>query len=174
MWPMLLASVLFLGTHLGISSTALRDRLVAALGERGYLIVYSLVAFATLGYLIWMYGALPRYDYFWLPSPELYMVPKLVMPVASILLLGGFIGRERFVEQLRRPLAHEPPDPAVDPGDHVIQVDGLVARSPEVRDAGGFDRGSAALGVEIPELFCESGAVHHSPSGSLPIAAMRR
>jgi len=88
--------------------------------------------------------------------------------------LGGFIGRERFVEQLRRPLAHEPPDPAVDPGDHVIQVDGLVARSPEVRDAGGFDRGSAALGVEIPELFCESGAVHHSPSGSLPIAAMRR
>lgn len=97
MWPMLLASVLFLGTHLGISSTALRDRMVAALGERGYLIVYSLVAFATLGYLIWMYSALPRYDYFWLPSPELYMVPKIVMPVASILLFGGFMARNPTV-----------------------------------------------------------------------------
>jgi hypothetical protein len=34
---MLVASLLFLGTHLGISSTGLRGRLVGMLGERGYL-----------------------------------------------------------------------------------------------------------------------------------------
>lgn len=91
MWVMLLAAVLFLGTHLGISSTTLRGRLVAMLGETGYLVAYSLVAAITLAYLIWMYGALPRYDYFWMPAPSLYLVPKIVMPVAMILLLGGFM-----------------------------------------------------------------------------------
>jgi len=91
MWPMLLASVVFLGTHLGISSTPLRGRMVGALGDRGYLVAYSLIAAATLGYLIWMYGTLPRYDYFWQPSPELYTVSKVLMPLATILLLGGFL-----------------------------------------------------------------------------------
>ena len=97
MWVMLMASVLFLGTHLGISSTAMRGRLVAMLGERGYLLAYSLVAAITLGYLIWIYGALPRYDYFWLPRPLLNDVPKVVMPVAMILLVGGFMVRNPTV-----------------------------------------------------------------------------
>lgn len=93
MFQMLFASVLFLGTHLGISSTSMRGRLVSVLGERGYLAVYSLLALVTLGYLIWLYGDLPRHPYLWTPSPALYLVPKLVMPVATILLLGGFMVR---------------------------------------------------------------------------------
>lgn len=86
-----LAALLFLATHLGISSTGIRARLVGAAGERGYLVLYSLVAFATLSYLIWLYAELPRYEYFWMPSPELYMAARLVMPVALILALGGFL-----------------------------------------------------------------------------------
>lgn len=100
------AALLFVGTHLGISSTALRARLVAALGERGYLLLYSLIAFATLSYLIWLYNELPRYDYFWMPSPELHMVARVVMPVALILVLGGFlvknptlVGAERLLRK---------------------------------------------------------------------------
>ncbi len=93
MSQMLIAAVLFLGTHLGISSTSLRGRLVATLGERGYLGVYSLLALATLGYFIWLYGEVPRHTYFWLPDPNLYLVPKILMPVAMILLLGGFMVR---------------------------------------------------------------------------------
>lgn len=87
----LLAALLFLGTHLGLSSSSLRGRLVASIGERGFLIVYSLVAFATLGYLIWLYNTLPRYEYLWMPSPELYWVARVLMPVALILALGGFL-----------------------------------------------------------------------------------
>jgi uncharacterized membrane protein len=90
---MLLASLLFLGTHLGVSSTAMRGRLVDVLGEGGYLLAYSLVAAITLGYMIWIYGALPRVDYLWLPTPALYLVPKVVMPLAMILLVGGFMIR---------------------------------------------------------------------------------
>jgi uncharacterized membrane protein len=90
---MLLASLLFLGTHLGVSSTSMRGRLTEVLGEGGYLLGYSLVAAVTLGYMIWIYGALPRIDYLWLPSPTLYLVPKIVMPVAMILLVGGFMVR---------------------------------------------------------------------------------
>jgi uncharacterized membrane protein len=90
---MLLASVLFLATHLGISSTALRGRAVAVLGPGGYLGAYSLLAGVTLAYMIWVYSALPRFDYLWMPHPTLYLVPKVVMPLAMILLLGGFMTR---------------------------------------------------------------------------------
>jgi len=90
---MVLAGLLFLVTHLGISSTPLRGVLVARLGERGYLGLYSLVAIATLGLMIWLYGVLPRHTYFWLPDPDLYQLTKFVMPIAMILLLGGFLVR---------------------------------------------------------------------------------
>ena len=86
-----LAALLFVGTHLGISSSALRARLVGSVGERGYLALYSLIAIATLSYMIWLYNGLPRYDYCWMPSPELYMVARVLMPVALILALGGFL-----------------------------------------------------------------------------------
>ena len=91
MWQILFAGFLFVGAHLGVSSTPLRGRLVSAVGERGYLGIYSLLALTTLVYLIWMYGEVPRYHYLWLPAPALYWVAKLVMPIAFIFLLGGFM-----------------------------------------------------------------------------------
>jgi uncharacterized membrane protein len=64
---------------------------VRLLGERGYLVLYSLIALATLSYLIWLYDVLPRYEYFWMPSPLAYQVAKLIMPISLILALGGFL-----------------------------------------------------------------------------------
>lgn len=46
---------LFAGTHMALSSRRLRPRLVAALGERGFLGAYSLVAFAAFVPLVWVY-----------------------------------------------------------------------------------------------------------------------
>ena len=40
-------AALFLMTHLGISSAAIRPRLVGAIGEQPYRGIYSLVSFAT-------------------------------------------------------------------------------------------------------------------------------
>lgn len=91
MWQILFAGFLFVGAHLGLSSTPLRANLVSALGARGYLGIYSLLALATISYLVWLYGEVPRYDYWWLPDPRLYWVPKILMPIAFIFLLGGFM-----------------------------------------------------------------------------------
>ncbi len=46
---------LFAGTHAVLSSERLRPRLVARLGEPGFLGVYSLVAFASFVPLVWSY-----------------------------------------------------------------------------------------------------------------------
>ncbi len=87
------AALLFLGTHLGLSSTPLRARMVAVLGERGFLAFYSVVAIGTLSYLIWLYNDLPRFEYLWTPSPELYLAAKLLMPLALVLAIGSFLVR---------------------------------------------------------------------------------
>jgi len=47
--------LLFAATHMGLSSRSLRPRLVAALGERGFLGAYSLVALAIFVGLCWLY-----------------------------------------------------------------------------------------------------------------------
>jgi uncharacterized membrane protein len=107
MGPMVIAGLLFLVTHLGISSTPLRGVLVTRFGERGYLGVYSLLAFATLGLMIYLYGDLPRHEYLWLPDPALYQVPKYVMPIATILLFGGFLVRNPTVVGMEGSLAAE-------------------------------------------------------------------
>lgn len=48
---------LFAATHMVLSSRTLRPRLAGALGERGFLGVYSLVAFAAFVPLVWVYIA---------------------------------------------------------------------------------------------------------------------
>ena len=74
------ATAAFLGTHF-VSSTPLRGALVRALGERGYLAVYSVAAFATLGWMIWAYTRAPTQP-LW---PGLRLLPALAMPFALIL-----------------------------------------------------------------------------------------
>ena len=85
------AALLWFGTHLGLSSTPLRQGIVNVVGAQGFLLVYSLVAAATLGYLIYIYSVVARLDYLWLPNPDLYWVPKVVMLIATVFMVGGFM-----------------------------------------------------------------------------------
>ena len=87
-------AALFLGTHLAIASQYARPRLLAALGEQSYRAVYSLVAFATLGPLIYVFArhkhAGPLLWYLRDVAPMrwlawLLMLVSLVMFVASLL-----------------------------------------------------------------------------------------
>ena len=75
-----LGTAAFLGTHY-ISSTPLRAALVKALGENGYLGLYSLVSFATLGWMIWAYKHAPLAA-LW---PGLRLAPLALMPLALVL-----------------------------------------------------------------------------------------
>ncbi|HSA89542.1 MAG TPA: NnrU family protein [Burkholderiales bacterium] len=85
MTTLVAATIVFLATHF-VTSTPLRPVLVAKLGEWPYRGAYSLVAFVTLGWMVWAYANAP-YEALW---PGLRLAPLLVMPVAFILIACGY------------------------------------------------------------------------------------
>jgi len=96
---LLVASIAFLATHF-VTSTPLRPALVRAIGEWPYRGVYSLVAFVTLGWMIWAYTQTPREIIFtgWRNAPY------VVMPLAFILVACGYwrnptmVGADRLLK----------------------------------------------------------------------------
>lgn len=84
------AAVAFVGTHF-LLSHPLRAPLVARVGERGFLGLYSLVAFATLIWLALAYRAAPEQPMLWAVGDGLWAIGTLIMLVASMLLLGSLI-----------------------------------------------------------------------------------
>ncbi|MEG8223522.1 NnrU family protein [Sphingomonas sp. HH69] len=87
----LIAATAFVGTHF-ILSHPLRAPLVARLGEKGFLGLYSLVAAATLIWMIVAYRAAPVTPMLWPVGDGLWAIATLIMLVASILLLGSLVG----------------------------------------------------------------------------------
>ena len=90
---LILVGFLFLLIHLGVSSTTVRDHIVRLVGEKSYLLTYSMVSLVFLFYFIWIYLETPRYNYLWMPNPDLYWLAKLSMPLACVLLVGAFMIR---------------------------------------------------------------------------------
>jgi uncharacterized membrane protein len=87
---LLIAScIAFLALHMGISSTPLRGMLNNVLGQRGYLALYSLLAFAALGAMIYSYGSLEHAQFVWHPDPISYKVTKVLVFFAIVLLVMG-------------------------------------------------------------------------------------
>jgi uncharacterized membrane protein len=82
------AAALLLATHYGISSTPLRASLVARIGERPYLVLYSLVAFGAIGWLIVAYQRAPYVELWAAPAWSAWL-PLIVMPFALLLLVCG-------------------------------------------------------------------------------------
>jgi uncharacterized membrane protein len=82
---LVVATAAFLATHF-VTSTPLRPRLVAVMGEWPYRGLYSLVALATLGWMIWAYSAAPR-EPLWFGFRQ---IPSIVMPFAFVLIACGY------------------------------------------------------------------------------------
>lgn len=85
MTMLVLATLAFLATHFA-TSTPLRPVLVNAMGEWPYRGLYSLVAFITLGLMIWGYASAPR-EQLWTGFREITYV---LMPLAFILIVCGY------------------------------------------------------------------------------------
>ena len=83
-----LATVAFLATHF-VPSTPLRAAIVRSTSERAYLGLYSLVAFATIGWMVYAYNKAPMQP-LW---PGLRLLPALAMPFAFILIVCGVASR---------------------------------------------------------------------------------
>jgi len=97
MTMLVLAGVVFLVTHF-LPSTPLRPGLVAVLGEKAYLGVYTLVAFAALGWMIWAYIRAP-YESLWV-GDEFKVWALVMMPFALVsVVLGGMTRNPTAVRQ---------------------------------------------------------------------------
>ena len=83
MIPLLLAGLFFIAVHIGIAGTTLRDRVVAAMGDRAYMIAFSV---ASLGGIVWLVMAYKAADY--VPT---WGAPEWWKVVADILMLPAFM-----------------------------------------------------------------------------------
>lgn len=88
-----LALAAFIGTHL-LMSHPLRTPLMAKLGERGFMLAYSLVSFATFAWVILAYRAAPEpgAGLPWVAGEIAWWVATVLMLLGSILFAGSLIG----------------------------------------------------------------------------------
>lgn len=90
MGEVLAAAVAFVGTHF-LLSHPLRGTLVARFGEKGFLGIYSLVAFATLIWLAIAYRAAPAQTPLWPVGDVAWAVATAIMLLASVLFMGSLV-----------------------------------------------------------------------------------
>lgn len=112
-YELLLAAVVFVGSHFGISSTGLRDELVRRLGERAYIGLYSAVALILLAWLIRAYATVGDPLMLWIRPPLLIVLPLVVMPLALLLFVGGYTQRNPTAVMQGKPAPAGRPAPGV-------------------------------------------------------------
>jgi uncharacterized membrane protein len=56
---LLLATIFFAGIHLGVAGTTIRDRAIAALGQSGYRVAFSIASVIGLAWLVMAYNRAP-------------------------------------------------------------------------------------------------------------------
>jgi uncharacterized membrane protein len=102
---MILGLVLFLGIHTLTSLRKLRTDVIAATGEGGYKIGYSLVSFAGLGLIVWgfaKYRATGWIDV-WTPPVAFRHITVALMLPAVIMIVASYI-RGRIYTTLKHPM----------------------------------------------------------------------
>jgi uncharacterized membrane protein len=90
--------LLFAGSHMVLSSSSVRPKLIAKVGERPFQGIYSLVALATFIPLVWYYGNHKHTGIqLWQSFLGLHLVVKdlnvLLMALAFVLLVSGLVAR---------------------------------------------------------------------------------
>lgn len=83
-----IAALFFVGTHFGISSTALRGELITRIGEGRYRLLYSALALVAIGWLINAWRAAPIVP-IWSPGGGLRHLALGLMPLAFLLVVAS-------------------------------------------------------------------------------------
>lgn len=95
------AAATFVGTHF-LLSHPLRRPLTTRIGERGFLLLYSVVAVAALWWLTVAFRAAPDGAPWWPVGDGLWLAATIVMLAASVLLIGSLIGNPALPDAGRR------------------------------------------------------------------------
>ena len=99
-----LASAVFVGTHF-LMSHPLRAPLVKALGEAPFTGLYTLVALATLGWMIWAYPEARAESYpLWEAGRWGFVIATILMWLGSVLFMGS-LRRNPAFPRPGRPIA---------------------------------------------------------------------
>ena len=92
------ACIAFVGSHFAMSHP-LRGIMVRALGERGFLGVYSLVSLAALGWIVLAFRAAPTGTPLWPGFGDIaWALASLLTLVAMVLLTGSLVGNPALPE----------------------------------------------------------------------------
>ncbi len=106
MGELLLATAAFVGTH-ELLSHPLRRPLVGALGDRGFLGLYSVVSLATLIWAVNAYRHAPD-QILWTAPAALHLIGSFLMLVASVLFAGSLLSPNPAMTGMGGALAREP------------------------------------------------------------------
>lgn len=101
------ASFAFTGSHL-LMSHPLRTPMVTRLGEKGFMGVYSLVSFATLGATVFAFRAAPVSPPHWAVTDTIWGIGTAIMWFASVLLIGSLVGNPALPDPAARVNATKP------------------------------------------------------------------
>jgi uncharacterized membrane protein len=106
------AGLAFSGSHILLSSTRLRGALRDQIGENGFLFVYSLTALVTLAWFVVAYARAPRL-LLWTVPFSTRLVPVVLMPLATILLVAGYSTPNPTAVGMERRAAADDPAPGI-------------------------------------------------------------
>jgi uncharacterized membrane protein len=89
MVSLFLAALAFIAIHLGVSGTVLRDRLVGAIGLRGYMLGFSVASVAAMVWLVSAYQAAPYLATWgqlewWKPVAIVLMLPAFLLVIIGL------------------------------------------------------------------------------------------
>jgi uncharacterized membrane protein len=102
-----LASAAFVGTHF-LLSHPLRVGLVRRLGERAFTALYSLIAFVTLGLMIFFWRSVDDSVPMWIAPLWWWPAASAIMLLALILLVGSVVKNPAFPHPGAEPKAIRP------------------------------------------------------------------
>lgn len=88
MMPLFLASLLFIGIHLGVSGSTLRDRIVGATGLRGYMVAFSVASVASIVWLVSAYNAAGYVPTWGQVGWGSYLSITLMLPAFLLVVIG--------------------------------------------------------------------------------------
>ena len=89
MLSLLLAAIFFTGLHLGVAGTTIRDRAIAALGQNGYRVAFSIATVVGLAWLVMAYNRAPYVVTWgmlewWKPFAIILMLPASLLVVVGL------------------------------------------------------------------------------------------